>query len=147
MFESISVQLLRYFYSNTMQTHFRKKLEKINENENGRNRGKLMQWSSFSVLNFGVVKFNTWLISIWEENKCCYKMSKCTKWHLFHSKWSFWVKMVVIFSVTQLVTTVILFSVWDSKSSVKCQMDNSQNSRQKMRTLIMNHCFWTVLFK
>ena len=43
----------------------------------------------------GVVPFNTWLISSWEENKCCYKLSKCTKWHLFHSKWlklSFWVK-------------------------------------------------------
>ena len=43
----------------------------------------------------GVVPFNTWLISSWEENKCCYKLSNCTKWHLFHSKWSklsFWVK-------------------------------------------------------
>ena len=35
---------------------------------------------------------------------------KCTKWHLFHSKWSklsFWVKIVVILSIAQLVTTVI----------------------------------------
>ena len=47
-----------------MQPLFRKRLEKINENENGRNRGKFMQWSSFSVLNFGSVQFNTWLISI-----------------------------------------------------------------------------------
>ena len=35
----------------------------------------------------GVVPFNMWLISCWEEHKCCYKLSKCTKWHLFHSKW------------------------------------------------------------
>ena len=44
----------------------------------------------------GVVPFNTWLISSWEENKFCYKLSKCTKWHLFHSKWSklsFWIKI------------------------------------------------------
>ena len=48
----------------------------------------------------GVVQLNTWLISSWEENICCYKMSKCTKWLLLHSKWSkvsFWVKIVVIF--------------------------------------------------
>ena len=30
----------------------------------------------------GVVPFNMWLISSWEENKCCHKLSKCTKWHL-----------------------------------------------------------------
>ena len=82
----------------------------------------------------GVVPFHMWLISSWEENKCCYKLKKCTKWHLFHSKWlklSFWVKIVVILSVAQLVTTVIFFSAWD-KSHVK--WDNSQNSTQKMRT-------------
>ena len=38
----------------------------------------------------GVVPFNTWLISSWEENNCCYKLS-----NYFHSKWQlrpFWVK-------------------------------------------------------
>jgi hypothetical protein len=48
-----------------------------------------------------VAPFNTWLISNWEENDCCYKLSKCTKWHLFHSNWSklsFWVK---IYSVSK----------------------------------------------
>ena len=30
----------------------------------------------------GVVPFNMWPISSWEENNCCYKLSKCTKWHL-----------------------------------------------------------------
>ena len=72
---------------------------------------------------------------VWEENKSCYKLSKCTKWHLFHSKLSklsSWVKTVVILSVAQLVTTVIFFSSWD-KSRVK--WDNVQNSTQKMRTL------------
>ena len=57
-----------------------------------------------------------WLITSWEENKCCYKLSKCTKWHLFYSKWSklsFWVKIVVILSVALLVTTIIFFSAWD----------------------------------
>ena len=29
----------------------------------------------------GVVPFNMWPISSCEENKCCYKLSKCTKWH------------------------------------------------------------------
>ena len=33
-----------------------------------------------------VVPFNTWLISSWEENKCCYKLSKCTNWQLFSLK-------------------------------------------------------------
>ena len=90
-----------------------------------------------SVLGFhfmcwmsGVVQFNNWLISSWEENKCCYKLSKCIKWHLFHSKWlklSFWVKIVVILSVAQLVRTVIFFSAWD-KSRVK--WGKSQNQTQ-----------------
>ena len=43
--------------------------------------------------------WNTWLISNWEKNNCCYKLSKCTKWQLFHSKWSklsFRVKIVVM---------------------------------------------------
>ena len=79
-----------------------------------------------------------WPISSWEENKqCCYKLSKCTKWHLFHSKWSklsFWVKIVDIFSAAQLETTFIFFSAWD-RSHVK--WDNSQNSTQKMRTWVI----------
>ena len=60
----------------------------------------------------GVVPFNKWLISSWEENKCCYKLSKCTKGHLFHSKWpklSFWVKIVVILSFQELKDTGITF--------------------------------------
>ena len=75
-----------------------------------------------------------WLISSWEENKFCWKLSKGTKLHLFYSKLSklsFWVTKVVILLVTQLVTTVIFFSAW-YKSCVK--WDNSQNSTQKMRT-------------
>ena len=79
----------------------------------------------------GVVPFHMWLISSWEENKCCYKLKKGTKWHLFHSKWSklsCWVKIVVILSVAQLVTTI---TAWD-KSHVR--WDNSWNSKQKMKT-------------
>ena len=37
--------------------------------------------------------FYTWLITSWEENRCCNKLSKCTKWKLFRSKFSklsFW---------------------------------------------------------
>ena len=92
-----------------------------------------------------VVPFNTWLFSSWEGNKCCYKMSKCTKLHLFHSKlskFSFWVKIVVILSVAQLVTTVIFFSAWDT-SSVK--RDNSQISTNKMRTLDVKEHLKTFL--
>ena len=48
----------------------------------------------------------------------------------------FWVKIVVILSVAQLVTTVIFFSTWD-KSHVK--WDNSQNSTQKMRTQMKSY--------
>ena len=84
----------------------------------------------------GVVPFKVWLISRWEENKCCYRLSKCTKWHLFHSKWmklSFWVKIVVIFSVAQHETTVISFSAWDMS---RVKWDNSWNSTQKMRTSV-----------
>ena len=47
----------------------------------------------------GVVPFNTWHTSSWEENKCYYKLSKCKKWHLFQSV------EVVILSLAQLVTT------------------------------------------
>ena len=93
----------------------------------------------------GVVPFNLWLISSWEKIKCCYKLSKCTKWHLFHSKWlklSFWLKIVVILSVAQLVTKVIFFSTWD-KSRVK--WDNSRNSTQKMR-IIESSSASSVLF-
>ena len=82
----------------------------------------------------GVVQFNRWLFSNWEENKCRYKLSKCTKWHIFHSKrskLSFWVKIIVILSVAQLGTTFNFFSAWD-KSRVK--WINSQNSTQKMMT-------------
>ena len=75
----------------------------------------------FGLWISGVVPFNMWLISSWDKNNCCYKLSKCTKC----SKLSFWVKRVVILSVAQLVTTVIFFSAWD-KSRVK--WDNSQNS-------------------
>ena len=35
----------------------------------------------------GVVPFNMRPISSWEENKCCYKLSKCKKWHPFTKKW------------------------------------------------------------
>ena len=85
----------------------------------------------------GVVPFNTWPISSWVENTSCYKLRKCTKWHIFHSKWSnlsFWVKIAVILSVVQLVTTFIFFSAWD-RSRIK--WDNSQNSTQKMRTFTL----------
>ena len=78
--------------------------------------------------------FNAWFISIWEENKCCCKLSMCTKWQLFHSKLSklsFWVKIIVILSVTQLVTTVFFFSAWDK---LRVKWDNSRNSTQKLRT-------------
>ena len=64
--------------------------------------------------------FHTWN-SAHSEILYCYKLSKCTKWHLFHSKgWklSFRVKIVFILSVAQLVTTVIFFSAWD-KSRVQ----------------------------
>ena len=53
-------------------------------------------------------------------------------WNSKWSKLSFWIKIVVILSVVQLVTTFIFFSAWD-KSRVK--WDNSRNSTQKMRTL------------
>ena len=46
---------------------------------------------------------------------------------------SFWVKIVAILSDAQLVTTGIFFSAWD-KSHVK--LDNSRNSKQKMRTIV-----------
>ena len=39
---------------------------------------------------FGVVPSNTWLISSWEENNCCYKLSNWQNENYFHSKWHFW---------------------------------------------------------
>ena len=35
----------------------------------------------------GVVPFNTWLISSWEENKCCYKLSNWQNDNNFYLKW------------------------------------------------------------
>ena len=49
-------------------------------------------------------------ISSWEKNNCCYKVSKCTKWQLFHSKWSklsFWVKIVVMLLITLICQKAI----------------------------------------
>ena len=43
----------------------------------------------------GVVSFNTWLISSWEENNCCYKSRNWQNDSYFHSKAqlrTFWVK-------------------------------------------------------
>ena len=68
------------------------------------------------------------------KNKCCYNLSKCTKWHIFHSKWS---KL----SVAQLVTTFIFFSAWD-KSHVK--WDNPRKPTQKMRTLVSTYVLQLV---
>ena len=53
--------------------------------------------------------FNTWLISSWEENLCCYKLNKAvTKWQLhiwLKMVEVVWVKIHVILSVSQLLTT------------------------------------------
>ena len=35
----------------------------------------------------GIVPFNTWLTSSWEEKKCCYKLSNWQNDNYFHSKW------------------------------------------------------------
>ena len=64
------------------------------------------------------------------------KITVVTSWATdkIHSKWlklTFWVKIVVIFSVAHLVTTFISFSAGD-KSRVK--WSKSRNSTQKMRT-------------
>ena len=50
---------------------------------------------------------------------------------IFYSKWpelSFWVKIVVIWSVAQLVTTVIFFLAWDKSRVTRVTRDNSWNS-------------------
>ena len=42
-----------------------------------------------------IVTFNTWLISCWEENNCCYRLRNWQNEDCFHSKWklqTFWVK-------------------------------------------------------
>ena len=38
----------------------------------------------------GVVLFNTWLISSWDKNKCCYKLSNWQNDNYLHSKWQLW---------------------------------------------------------
>ena len=82
----------------------------------------------------GVVPFNIWLISSWEENKCLLQAEKTQIWHLFHSKLSklsFWLKIIVILSVSQLVTTVIFFSAWDE---LRVKWYNSQEINTEKRT-------------
>ena len=58
----------------------------------------------------GVVPFNTWLISCWEENNCCYKLSNWQNDNYFHTKLQllpFWVKYMSFRAFAQLVTTLI----------------------------------------
>ena len=43
----------------------------------------------------GVIPFNTWLISSWEENECCFKLSNWQNDDYFLSNWKlrpFWAK-------------------------------------------------------
>ena len=91
-------------------------------------------WQSpqFLCRILGVVPFNMWLTSRWEENNCCYKLSNWQNDNSFHSKWQLW----QFCAFAQFVTTVIFFSAWD-KSHVK--WDNSRNSTQKMKTLMLCH--------
>ena len=90
----------------------------------------------------GVVPFNTWLISTWEENNCFYKLSNWQNDNHFHSKWQlrpFWVKYIPrchFVHLLSLLTTFLFFSAWD-KSRVK--WDNSRNSTQKMRTTVRSN--------
>ena len=70
---------------------------------------------------YGVVPFNTWLISSWEENNCHYKLSNWQNDTYFHSKWQlppFLGKLMSSCAFALLVTTFIFFSAWD-KSRVK----------------------------
>ena len=85
----------------------------------------------------GVVPFNTWLISSWEEKKLLLKADQLTKWQLFSLK----VTTLTISSEIDVILCICsacnniysFFSTWD-KSCVK--WDNSWNSTQKMRTYI-----------
>ena len=82
----------------------------------------------------GVVPFNTWLISSWEEKKLLLKADQLTKWQLFSLK----VTTLTISSEIDVILCICsacnniysFFSTWD-KSCVK--WDNSWNSTQKMR--------------
>ena len=94
-----------------------------------------------------VVSFNMWLISSWEENNCCYKlsMSNKKKWQLTSVSKKTWTNHsgdTVLYGLSfcafaQLLTKYIFFSAWD-ESRVK--WNNSRNSTQKMRTLVCR-CF------
>ena len=61
-----------------------------NHNLNNFNQGTLfLSWF------LGVFPFNKWLISCWEENNYCYKLSNWQNDRYFHSKWQlrpFWLK-------------------------------------------------------
>ena len=70
------------------------------------------------------------------ENNCFYKLSNWQNDNYFHSRWPFWVKQMSFCAFAQLVTTFIIFSA-GNKSRVK--WDKSQNSTQKIRTLIVNN--------
>ena len=62
--------------------------------------------SSFSVWILAVIPSNIWLISSWEDKKCCYKLSKYTKWHLFHSKRSTYIYFQIVhYRITQPLET------------------------------------------
>ena len=93
----------------------------------------------------GVVPFNMWLISTWEEYKCCYKLRKCIKLQLFSLKITAWVKQMSFCAFAQLVTTFIFFSAWD-KSCVK--WNNSGKPTEKKRTFETSYILsdlWTKL--
>ena len=62
------------------------------------------------------------------------QMHKMTTIFTQNDNFKQWVKWMSFCAFAQLVTTIIFFSIWD-KSHVK--WDNSRNSTQKRRTLIL----------
>ena len=86
----------------------------------------------FLYLVLGVVPFNTWLISSWEESHWCYKLSNWQCDQVFSLKMTT-STMWKIRAFAQHVTAFIFFFIpWDKSCVI---WDNSRNSTQKMRTL------------
>ena len=60
----------------------------------------IIAWVLICVMNFPVVPCSMWLISSWEEKKCCYNLGKCTKRQLQPVR----VKLISFCAFLQLVT-------------------------------------------
>ena len=74
----------------------------------------------------GVVPFNTWLISSWEENNCCYKLSNWQNDNFDHFEWN-------------RCHFVHLLSLLTTQLEIAHMLNGTTPETQKMRTTVRSN--------